>query len=207
MKTRNTSYHRNALIALGVVLALALPINIAAAQDVSAEHSDSALEPTKPFFPPHSRPFDRSYEQWTAEWWQYVISIPVPDNPLLDLVGTNCMVGQHGPVWFLFGVFGSTPVRRTCSIPEDRALLFPMINVGFVAFPGDSIDLIRAQAAPLIDAVSKLSVEVDGKAIEGLRDFRIKSVPFSIALPPNGFFPLDVCLSKPSHRGMFSHGK
>jgi hypothetical protein len=197
MKARNTSYHRNALIAVGVVLALALPINIAGAQDVSAERSDSAVEPSKPFFPPGSRPFDRSFPQWTAEWWQYVFSIPVPDNPVLDVVGTNCMLGQHGPVWFLFGSFGSTPVRRTCSIPEDRALLFPIINTVNIAFPSDTIDGLRAQIAPFIDAVNKLSVEVDGETIEGLRDFRIKSVPFSIALPTNGLYPLDVCFETP----------
>ena len=196
MKTRNTSYHRNALIALEVV-ALALPINIAAAQDISAKHSDSAVESSKLVYPPHSRPFDRSFEEWTAEWWQYVYSIPVPDNPISDLVGTNCMLGQHGPVWFLVGSFSSMPVMRTCSIPEDRALLFPLINIANIAFPTDSIDLLRAQIAPFIDAVHKLSVEVDGEAIKGLRDFRIKSVPFSIALPPNGLFPLDVCLESP----------
>jgi hypothetical protein len=197
MRTRRRSYRGKVLIATGSLLAVLLPVNIAAAQNVSAEHSDSTVEPSKPFFPPGSRPFDRSFPQWTAEWWQYVYSIPVPDNPVLDVVGTNCMLGQHGPVWFLFGSFGSTPVRRTCSIPEDRALLFPIINTVNIAFPSDTIDELRAQIAPFIDAVNKLSVEVDGETIEGLRDFRIKSVPFSIALPPNGLFPLDVCLESP----------
>src|SRR5947207_2234166 len=125
MKTRNTNCWENALAAVGIVLALVVPVNIAAAQDVSAEHSDSALEPTEPFFPPHSRPFDRSFPQWSAEWWQYVYSIPMPDNPVLDNTGTNCALAQHGPVWFLFGSFSPTPVLRTCSIPEDRALFFP----------------------------------------------------------------------------------
>jgi hypothetical protein len=183
MRTRRTSYPRNVLIALGSVLALLLPVNIAAAQDVSAEHSDSAVEPTKLVFPPGSRPFDRRFPEWSAEWWQYVFSIPVRNNPLPDETGKNCAVGQHGPVWFLVGSFSSTPVMRTCSIPQDRALFFPIINQADINVTNQTADELRAETAPCIDAVDKLSVEVDGHSIEGLRSFRVKSVPFDIALP------------------------
>jgi hypothetical protein len=200
MKTRTISYRRQVLVAVGSLFAFLLPVNIAAAQEVSAGHSDSALEPNKPFFPPGSRPFDRSFPEWSAEWWQYVFSIPMPDNPILDNKGTNCAIGQHGPVWFLVGAFGSTPVRRTCSIPEDRALLFPIINIADVG-TGETADELRAVIAPFIDAVDELSVEVDGEAIEGLRDFRIKSVPFSVALPPNNLFDINI---KESPHGIYS---
>jgi hypothetical protein len=200
MRTRRTSYRRNVLIALGSVLALLLTVNIAASQDVSAERSDSAVEPSKPFFPPGSRPFDRSFPEWSAEWWQYVFSIPVRNNPLPDETGKNCAVGQHGPVWFLVGSFSSTPVMRTCSIPQDRALFFPIINISDIS-TGETADELRAQIAPFIDAVDKLSVEVDGEAIEGLRDFRVKSVPFSIALPPDNLLGIDI---KESPHGIYS---
>src|SRR5690349_6300689 len=129
VKTRSTSYQGHALTAVRVLLALVIPGPIAAAQNVSPEHPDSsALESTKPFYPPQSRPFGKSFPEWSAEWWQFVASIPIPQNPVADDTGQNCALGQHGPVWFLFGSFGSTPVRRTCSIPEDRALFFPVIN-------------------------------------------------------------------------------
>lgn len=187
MRTRRRSYRGKVLIATGSLLALLLPVNIAAAQDVSAEHSDSALEPTKLVYPPHSRPFDRSFPQWSAEWQQYVLSIPKADNPVLDETGTNCALGQHGPVWFLFGSFSSRPVMRTCSIPEDRALFFPIINIADINDPKhpETADELRAEIAPFIDAVDKLSVEVDGQSIEGLRSFRVKSVPFDIVVPPD----------------------
>lgn len=122
-----------------------------------------------------------------------MFSIPVPDSPILDTVGTNCMVGQHGPVWFLVGSFSSTQVMRTCSIPEDRALFFPIYNQADINNTTQTADELRAEIAPCIDAVDKLSVDVDDHSIERLRSFRVKSVPFDIALPPNGLLDPGIC--------------
>jgi hypothetical protein len=41
------------------------------------------------------------------------------------------VVGQRGPIWFLGGFFGGTddkPVTRTCSVPADKVLFFPVAN-------------------------------------------------------------------------------
>lgn len=36
------------------------------------------------------------------------------------------MVGQHGSVWFLAGVFNSgAPTVRSCAVPKGKALFFP----------------------------------------------------------------------------------
>jgi hypothetical protein len=72
----------------------------------------------------------RTYGQWSARWWQYVLSIPAPENPLLDLTGARCARGQSGPVFFRVGTFTTTTAtngdvngiahRSQCSVPEDR---------------------------------------------------------------------------------------
>ena len=64
----------------------------------------------------------------TAQWWQFVTSIPTSVNPGLDQTGADCLVGQGGPVWFLVGTFTNGPVTRTCSVPEGAWLLFPVVN-------------------------------------------------------------------------------
>jgi hypothetical protein len=46
--------------------------------------------------------------------------------------------------------------------------------------------------APCIDAVDVLSVEVDGQLIEDLKRFRVKSVPFDIALPPDNLLGINI---------------
>lgn len=95
-------------------------------------------------WPPGSVPQPpRPLSQLSAEWWQWVYSIPQPytadaalSNPLLDTSGAYCMVGQRGAVWFLAGTGGSGQVKRSCSIPEGASIFFPVINFVNVNTPG-----------------------------------------------------------------------
>jgi hypothetical protein len=81
--------------------------------------------------PPQARPFGRTYGDWSAAWWQYVFSIPTPQNPLFDTTGAQCHVGQSGNVFFLVGsVLGTTdPIVRECTIPPGRMLFFPLVTL------------------------------------------------------------------------------
>jgi hypothetical protein len=68
----------------------------------------------------------------TAQWWQYINSIPPAVNPLLDTSGAYCTVGQRAPMWFLTGTFFGGTAIRTCTVPAGEALFLPVINyVGF----------------------------------------------------------------------------
>jgi hypothetical protein len=76
--------------------------------------------------------------EWSAAWWQWVISIPNQTNPFLDTTGQFSGVGQRGPVWFLAGApFGPDPVTRTSTVPAGKHILFPIVNIAWVKFPGD----------------------------------------------------------------------
>jgi hypothetical protein len=77
-----------------------------------------------------------SFKQLSAEWQQWVLSIPTPKNPMLDSTGENCMVGQRGDVWFLAGTFFGGAATRTCAVPEGTRLFFPVINSVFIDTPG-----------------------------------------------------------------------
>lgn len=95
-------------IAFGIVVGLILPAKLALAD-----------EDRLPFLP-----------ALTAHWWEWALSIPTGQNPMLDPTGEDCMIGQRGELWFLAGVFavnGGT-VTRACSVPADKALFFPVIN-------------------------------------------------------------------------------
>jgi hypothetical protein len=138
----------------------------------------------------------QSFLQLTAEWQQWALSIPTPVNPMLDVTGENCTVGQHGSMWFLAGVFGGGPaVTRTCLVPENTELFFPVINsVNFntpnVCGQGPealSVKALRGLSADFIDGAADLSVVVDGDPVRGRRS-RVKSVVFGVALPENNVF-------------------
>jgi hypothetical protein len=139
-----------------------------------------------------SRRFE-SYAELSAEWWQWAVSIPASVNPLVAN-GDNCMVGQHGEVWFLSGLFGSGgTVTRTCSVPQNVPLYFPLINSVQINTPDIcgqtqilSVEELRANAAPFIDGASNLSVELDGVPIEHFK--RVRSKVFEVALPQDNIF-------------------
>lgn len=166
-----------AILAVGV--ALMMPIRMAFADSQHTAFSDS-----------------ESLKQLSAEWWQWTLSIPTSVNPMLDTTGKNGVVGQRGSIWFLAGTFGGGTVTRTCDVPEDKALFFPVINAINFNTPNvcgqDSnnipVSMLRAASATFINGATKLSVTVDGKRIEVKDLIHVRSVVFEVALPERNVF-------------------
>ena len=40
--------------------------------------------------PPGRPAYGKTYGAWSAAWWQWAYSIPVPSNPLFDSTGVLC---------------------------------------------------------------------------------------------------------------------
>ena len=133
---------------------------------------------------------------FTAEWWQWALSIPKSRNPLFDTTGENCMIGQRDVVWFLAGtLFGGSATRR-CSVPEDKTLFFPVINISFFNSPNlcgqnsQSFTVAEQRTAikPIIDAATNLSVTVDGIQVKKTLLQRVQSEVFDVVLPDDNVF-------------------
>ncbi len=159
----------------------AIVITTALTMSVSMASADSVTLPPLPTL--------------TVEWWQWALSIPKSVNPLLDTTGEDCMVGQQGVVWFLAGTLFGGSATRTCSVPADKTLFFPVINVSFFNSPnlcGQGSQSFtaadeRAAIKPIIDAAKRLSLRVDGKNVTVLLQ-RIQSDVFDVALPSDNVF-------------------
>jgi hypothetical protein len=168
---------RMLVMALGVILALGMAAPIAsAAEDSSGGH--------------------RNLSDLTAAWWNWAAQDPSP------LVG-NYKGGQKCDGKFVKGVFflaGSTtvdPVKRTCTVPDDTPILFPVVNaVCSKAFPADPRPYTKC-ARDIIDQAlvdSTTFARLDG---ESLRIQRIASGPFAWTIEsednpfgvPKGTFP------------------
>ena len=143
--------------------------------------------------PPNSRPFGLTYGEWSARWVQWALAIPTPDNPILDTTGADCAVGQRGPVWFLAGTFGTT-VTRHCTVPEGKAIFFPIVNAFCFPPPADVAQL-RADCRDLMNQVANLSASVDGVPIRDLTNvlttrFRVVSPVFSFRVPADNILEI-----------------
>ena len=140
-------------------------------------------------YSPESAPFNTKFKEWSAQWWQFMLSFPVAVNPLLD---EKCVVGQRGSVWFLSGGDGFE-TSHTCTIPAGKSLFFPLLSLATIGDPYISADELRADIAPCLDTVTAVSVEVDDNSIirfNKINKFRVKSEVFDVTLPEENLFSL-----------------
>jgi hypothetical protein len=185
-----------AVLLLSIVIAVTLTtlsphlqartVNINSNSSNNINHG--TLSPTySPVFSADSKPYNLTYGEWTARWWQWGYSVPKYSNPAYDDTGKNCAQGQRGPVWFLAGAYGH-PVNRVCSIQEGKAILFPILNseCSFAEFPKlKTLSQLHTCAKTIQDHVTKLYASVDGIPIPHLQEYRIVSPPFNFTLPQN----------------------
>ena len=130
-------------------------------------------------FPPDSRPYGKTYSEWSGAWWRWAYSIPASVNPVADRTGIHAAEGQSGKVWFLAGTFGGL-ANRTVTIPEGKALFFPIANEIWVNTPqfGDNPwspeqeIFARGLIATILDNITTLTCEIDGQVVRHLSSYR-----------------------------------
>jgi hypothetical protein len=145
-----------------------------------------AGEGNESVFPPNSKPYGKSYGEWSARFWQWAFSLPTTAHPLYDTA--DCSAGQSGKVWFLGGAFFSTEIapgvllgqaNRKCEIPKGTALFFPIVNVeaSTIEGNGQTEEELRDFANFLADFIvpESLRLEIDGECIRRLDRFRVES--------------------------------
>jgi hypothetical protein len=138
-------------------------------------------------FLPDSKPYGLTYGEWTAKWWQWAFSMPEAINPTIDDTGRNCANNQTGPVWFLAGTSGGA-VSRECTIPSDKGILIPIINVVCDSATDPALDTeaeLRACAKADQDTVIGKEITVDGLSVGNLDSYRFRSSLFNLTFPVN----------------------
>lgn len=137
-----------------------------------------------------SKPYGRTYAEWTANWTKWLISIRQPANPITDSTGKYCAQSQSGPVWFLPGTTGGA-AERTCTIPAGRAILFPVLNseCDYASFPNVNSEpqLISCAQADINRGINQQAT-IDGISLKHLEKYRITSTLFNFTYPPNNIF-------------------
>src|SRR5207245_11701657 len=125
--------------------------------------------------PPESPQFGKTYGQWAAARWHWAFALPATEHPLFDTA--DCSTGQTGKVWLLGGQFcrtGDTTCNgtavRTCTVPREKALFFPIVNTECSTAEGNGSteQQLRDCANMIIDGARKISAELDGESLKQL---------------------------------------
>jgi hypothetical protein len=142
--------------------------------------------------PPAGDLYGASLADWAGRWWRWVLELPVTNHPLMDATGDFCGAGQSGEVWYLGGTFGGD-ADRTCYLPADKALFFPLVNYfwdngGVPEAEWMTDEALQAGLAANIDATTELRVAFDGATLaEGVPAFAAYRAAgrFAYTVPPD----------------------
>lgn len=170
-----------------VLIILLLVVSIASIVKVAnAQVSDK-------IYPPDSKPFGLTYGQWSEKWWKWSLGIAMADNPAGDETGERCATSQIDPhVWFLAGTFGG-PVTRSCTIPDGKSILIPLINneCSYLEFPAyKTTPELEKCAKDFVDKVSNLQLSIDGVTVPDLTMYRFKSGLYNFTMPQDNVLGL-----------------
>jgi hypothetical protein len=176
------SNFRHTVAITGSFLALLIGADIALADEVQV-------------VPTNSGEFGNTYGEWSARWWQWLLSIPEAKNPNLDKNGANCAEGQTGQAWFLAGTFGGSAAKRSCTVPAGKDMFFPILNgvfgqgVGDCTGPSDcDPTALRKPAAANVDNPQLLEVSIDGVGVRNVDQYRVTSPVFNAFFPQGAIF-------------------
>lgn len=156
---------------------------------LSFHQSNAIVDPNSYFYPADSKPYGKSYSEWAAIWWKFVLEYPEKDARLTDPDGSLCAVNQTGSVWILPGA-ESGELVRTCVIPKGVALLISptdsFCNKQQQSSVGDNEAEIRKCVKADVDEDEYSHSYLDGVQLSNLHQVnRIQSVLFDLYYPPN----------------------
>lgn len=149
-------------------------------------------------FPVESRPYGLTYGEWSAKWWQWLLSIPRANNPVFDNNGDNAHANQDNPnVFFLCQTVegiqkGRTSQSRTIYLRAGKSIFMPIINwISVLNLDGQTDEELTTVAKRKMNVISELRVVIDGVTIEEeLVRYRALSPFFNMKVPDDNIFQL-----------------
>jgi hypothetical protein len=140
----------------------------------------------------NSSPLGYSFGEWSIKWWQWLLSIPKSNNPLLDMSGENAAIGQSdSDVFFLCQTVENVNQRptRNISVSKGTSLFSPVINwVSNFYEDGHSEKELIETARRKMDIIGDLQFYLNGESIPALKKYRFLSKFFSVDIPRDNIF-------------------
>ncbi|WP_207003330.1 hypothetical protein [Trinickia mobilis] len=165
---------------------------VIANRDVLAQQNPDVL-------PRQAAIYGETYGQWSAAWWQWMLSIPSGSNPTFFPDGTGCGSSQSGHVWFLAEPNSGSGPAEECTVPVAKSIFVPIVNAECSSVEGgppyipsicNDDATCRACAKSLADQIdpTSLKASVDEMPVNDLTIFRVQSPLFHFSIPANNWF-------------------
>jgi len=87
----------------------------------------AGCDPEFPLVLPVDDEIASGYESLAVEWSRWAMAAPYTRSPVADPTGAWCNTSQSPELWFLAGTYEGA-VERSCTIPEDTPLFFPLLS-------------------------------------------------------------------------------
>lgn len=149
----------------------------------------SSLE--KGVFPIDSHPYQKSYGEWLAKWWQWVISLPASSSRELASPLDNCIVGKDDPnVWFLSSEGSGGSLQYNCVIQNGKALFIPILTgeCDYLSDPSLKTESQLRDCASSGIQGAALEAKLDGVELKNPEIYRAQSPLFDITIPQDNDF-------------------
>jgi hypothetical protein len=150
--------------------------------------------------PPNSRVQGMTYGEWSVEWWQYVFSLPMDQNPLVGATGTECAFELNGNVAVVV-VDPLSPEPIECEVPAGTTLFLDILSAECSTleappFYGGNEEELRACAQAFI--LHDLEATIDGVAIQNIEAYIHTSPLFEFTLPADNILEVEAGLTAQS---------
>ena len=142
----------------------------------------------------NSKPLGISYAEWSARWWQWLLTIPKCCSPAIDLSGKYATIGQsNSNVLFLCQTIENAKrmPRRKIRIRKGTCIFLPIINwvSNFYEHGKSDKELIKT-ANTKMDVIGNLEFFLNGVSVTGLDKYRYLSKFFTVDLPEDNILDL-----------------
>jgi len=134
------------------------------------------------------KPFGFTYNQWSIEWWKWILSIPKEKNPIFDNIGKYADINQKYPyVVFLcqtLNAVNNIPFRNII-VKEGMNIFMPIINwISMIPDDGTTDEELISVAKQKIDVVQDTTLWFNDVKLTNM-GCRARTPAFYVYLPKN----------------------
>lgn len=137
--------------------------------------------------PPNAQPQDRSYGEWSAQWWKFVLELPADKNPV-PAGPTECATYRVGDVMLVAVPSLMYGVELHCEAPVGSMIFLEVLDAECSTlepppFNGANQEELTACARSLTP--TDLQASIDGVPIEHPQQYISVSPMYDFVVPAN----------------------